>query len=199
MLDGERKATVVQFLYEAKLIGHIKQGVSEPIVVIVSLERANLNGANLNGVHLEMASLVGASLTEAHLEYAILAGANLKGAFLEKAHLTGANLDGANLELTNLSEAHLILASLKGASLKMAILDWARLDGGDFLDGARPDEATMLLDGTVTREQLAQTYSFEGAKLPFDLTPPALSVEASTPKEQARGRSEDAAARADHV
>jgi Pentapeptide repeats (8 copies) len=101
VLRGVRSATVLQFLYEARLIGGIKEegGLSGTIDAIVSLEGAGLLWANL-------------------------AGANLQGANLQWTSLTGANLEGADLTHCK-----------------------------------------------VTREQLAQALSLEGAKLPFDNTP----------------------------
>jgi uncharacterized protein YjbI with pentapeptide repeats len=51
-----------------------------------------LEGANLEGAHLERAVLF-----EAHLERANLIGAHLEYAFCFRAHLEGGNLDGADL------------------------------------------------------------------------------------------------------
>ena len=59
-------------------------------------EGANLEGANLRGANLEGANLRGANLRGANLE-----GANLRGANLEGANLRGADLEGAYLEGTN--------------------------------------------------------------------------------------------------
>jgi hypothetical protein len=73
-LDGNRKARVVQFLYESGLIIE-ERG-------IVDLKGANLSGANLSG-----ANLSGADLSEAHLSEAkgwtkeqLLAADSLEGA-----------------------------------------------------------------------------------------------------------------------
>ena len=76
-LDCERKARVVQFLYESGLITANR--------VIVEFRGADLEGANLSGANLGLATLRGATLR----------GATLDGAFLHGANLNGADLDGA--------------------------------------------------------------------------------------------------------
>ncbi|CAA9455971.1 MAG: Pentapeptide repeat family protein [uncultured Rubrobacteraceae bacterium] len=63
-LDGERKACVLQFLYETDLI------TKDPSVVDLlgaDLGEANLNGANLSGTDLRGVDLNGANLREADL------------------------------------------------------------------------------------------------------------------------------------
>jgi Pentapeptide repeats (8 copies) len=90
VLDGVRKATVLQFLYEAGLIGGVKyegDGKYSTTDAVVSLF-----GANLNGAHLEAADLRRANLNGANLNGASLFGANLNGAHLEVADLEGAHL-----------------------------------------------------------------------------------------------------------
>ncbi len=150
VLDGMRKATVLQFLYEAGLIGGIKQeedDVPRTIDVVVSLFGANLMGVSLMGVNL--------------------AGANLMGTNLCRANLAGANLMGANLIMAVLLKANLHLASLRSAKLIQAALQEANLEGA-ILWGAD------LTNCIVTREQLAQARSLKGAILPFDMTPPPV-------------------------
>jgi hypothetical protein len=173
VLDGTRKATVLKFLYEARLIGGIKReegGVPGTIEAIVSLEGANLREARLEWARLEGAHLEGARLGRANLKGAYLGGANLKGAYLG-----GANLDRAHLDRAHLDRAHLDGASLDGASLERAHLVGADLRWAD------------LTNSKVTREQLAQAKSHEGAKLPFDMTsPPAPEVEGGAQEDQAK-------------
>ncbi len=122
VLDGVRKATVLQFLFEASLIGGIKSigDGSGTYDTVVSLYHADLQGA--------------------HLVDTMLAGAHLNGANLGGAHLEGANLKCANLYGANLGGAHLDGTSLNDADLTKC---------------------------KVTREQLAQVASLEGAKLPL--------------------------------
>jgi len=68
-LNGDRKSSILRFLYEAELID------SEKTVI-------NLGGANLAWANLAWANLVGANLV----------GAYLRGAYLERAWLKGAQL-----------------------------------------------------------------------------------------------------------
>ncbi len=79
-LDPARKTTVVQFLYEARLIevGNHK----------VELVGADLSGANLAGFYLQDANLSGADLS----------GADLSGANLARAALYSVKWDGANFK-----------------------------------------------------------------------------------------------------
>src|SRR3712207_6525576 len=91
-LGGDRKARVVQFLYESGLITKDK-------VIVDLLKGADLHGANLG---------------EAQLSYANLSRANLSEADLSGADLSGADLSGA----TGWTEEQLDLAkSLKGATM----------------------------------------------------------------------------------
>ena len=78
-LDGERKARVLQFLYETGLI--IKDRS------VVDLLGANLVGANLRG-----ADLNGANLREANLHWADLISANLVGTYVGRTDLSGTDL-----------------------------------------------------------------------------------------------------------
>jgi hypothetical protein len=89
-LDGDRKARVVQFLYESGLIP-----VGRPIP-IVDLAGADLGQANLRGANLRGAYLSGAYLSKADLSEADLGGkADLSRAQLIRAYLSGTNLRGA--------------------------------------------------------------------------------------------------------
>jgi hypothetical protein len=63
----------------------------------VSLENAQLNGADLRHANLSGVCLRGARLREAMLEYANLSGADLSYCDLRGAHLENANLVGAIL------------------------------------------------------------------------------------------------------
>jgi hypothetical protein len=104
VLDIFRKATVVLFLYEAKLIGYLDPEDQE-VEGVISLEGANLKKIHLGEVYLEGVDLEGADLEGAYLEGADLTKANLADANLEGAVLYGAWLDGANLsraKLTNI-------------------------------------------------------------------------------------------------
>jgi uncharacterized protein YjbI with pentapeptide repeats len=83
-LDGERKGELIQFLYEAHLIGYTsvdaKSGAVSQTASIVNLygidasqadlTRAYLEGADLEGVDLEGAKFEGADISKANLRYA---------------------------------------------------------------------------------------------------------------------------------
>src|SRR5215207_3286072 len=103
-LDGDRKARVVQFLYESGLIATEHQVL-------------DLSGADLSGAVLSTASLRGANLFEANLE-----GAYLHGAYLREADLSSTDLEGADLSYADLSGAYLYGANLSSANLRAANL-----------------------------------------------------------------------------
>ena len=118
-LDGDRKRSVLQFLYESHLIERRHN--------IVSLQQADLSGTNLSEAFLDEANLYKADLSRANLEGAILSGAILSGAILRDANLSKANLSTANLEEAILSRANLSMAYLRGANAGWAILQGANL------------------------------------------------------------------------
>jgi hypothetical protein len=104
-LDGERKRSILEFLYESDLIRRDRP--------ILDLRNANLFRANLRWADLRRADLVGAYLVDANLSYADLREANLLGADLSYADLSGADLDYEPLD-----EARWLQApSLEGATL----------------------------------------------------------------------------------
>jgi uncharacterized protein YjbI with pentapeptide repeats len=161
-LDTDRKAILLQFLYESNLITGV-----DPIISLnganlsgAFLFRANLNGANLSGAHLYSSLLRGANLNGTDLTDADLSGANLSSAILDNAFLSGANLNFADLSGANLSSAILDNAFLSGADLSFAFLFRANLSDAD-LRGADLSNARNL-----TNQQLAQARSLLGATLP---------------------------------
>jgi uncharacterized protein YjbI with pentapeptide repeats len=101
---------------------NVKDAVIEAVENDISLQGADLQGANLKGADLGEANLWGANLKGADLQ-----GANLKGADLQGANLKGADLQGANLKGADLKEANLKGADLWGANLKGADLGEANL------------------------------------------------------------------------
>ena len=123
-LDGNRKARVLQFLYETGLI--IKDRA------IIDLLGADLREANLSEANLRGANLRGADLSTANLRGADLRGANLRQANLHWADLVSANLSGAYVGKTDLS-----LADLRGADLRnVKELTVGQLDQAYSLEGA---------------------------------------------------------------
>src|SRR5215211_4152226 len=160
-LDGDRKRSVLQFLYESGLI-HKDWGVVS--LELADLREADLSEANLSEADLSWTDLSQANLSEANLSKANLQGANLSGADLSGADLSRANLKGADLSNAVLAEADIGGADLSGANLRKAhfseetILWDADIRGADFsetdprtmrrhLESARGDETTRLPPG----------------------------------------------------
>jgi uncharacterized protein YjbI with pentapeptide repeats len=128
-VDSDRKARVLQFLYETGLIvkGHS----------VVDLLGADLRAANLRGANLRGADLRGADLSRANLGGADLKGADLYGANLREANLHWADLISANLSRAYLGRADLSLADLTGADLRNVMeLTVGQLDQAYSLEGA---------------------------------------------------------------
>jgi uncharacterized protein YjbI with pentapeptide repeats len=73
---------------------------------------ANISGADLHGVRLNMASLWATNFSGANLNDVDLGGADLRGANLSYADLSGAALDGAELTSADLSYADLSGATI---------------------------------------------------------------------------------------
>jgi uncharacterized protein YjbI with pentapeptide repeats len=190
-LDGERKQSVLQFLYESGLIAKNSvvvalgranlngANLSEANLSEANLSEANLNGGDLSQADLSEANLSGAQLVEASLSGADLREADLSRAYLIKASLNEANLSGAYLNRADLSGAHLSKADLSGAYLRKAdliraYLSEANLSGAD-LSGANLSGASMSSPFVsnvrevreVNTERLEQqAKSLEGATMP---------------------------------
>ena len=88
-LDSDRKARVLQFLYETGLINKDRS--------VIDLLGADLRAADLRGVNLRGADLRGANLREANLHWADLISADLSGAYVGRTDLSLADLSGADL------------------------------------------------------------------------------------------------------
>ena len=108
-LEGERKRSVLQFLYESRLITKDHLDTDGPVL---DLEQANLSKACLS-----YARLMGVYLSGADLSYA-----NLREAYLHNADLSRANLMYVNLGAAYLGSATLVLANLSYANLSSAFL-----------------------------------------------------------------------------
>ena len=101
----------------------------------VHLERATLNGAQLNDAFLRSAYLEKTALHWTHLEGASLRSAHFEGASLRWASLTGAYLQEAYLQGADLHAARLQGANLRGAKLAGANLELAFFDSGTNIRG----------------------------------------------------------------
>lgn len=108
ILDGRRKAELLQFLYEARLID------ADPIV--------DLNGADLSGAELDEASLVGAELRGVYFNRASIRDANLRKIDVRGSDFSDANLADADLRQAKLAQARLDRTNLAGALLEDAEL-----------------------------------------------------------------------------
>jgi hypothetical protein len=176
-LDGERKGSVLKFLYES---GLIHKGIP-----VINLHGADLSFANLNGTHLHGADLSLANLRSADLSRAGLGEADLHGVDLSFANLRSANLSFANLSFANLEEATLSRADLHGADLSSANLNGANLRASDLgaanlskanLNAAHLDmtnfsvadlRETNLKDAIgTTIEELEEAKSLQDATMP---------------------------------
>jgi uncharacterized protein YjbI with pentapeptide repeats len=189
-LDADHQGSVLQFLYESRLITEYKVNTHPKfdvtVEVVLELHGADLSEANLIGIslsgsdqytaepivaNLSLTNFSGANLSRAGLDRATLIMADLFGANLSSAtmmesnlhwaNLSGANLSGSYLFRANLGEVDLTEADLSGADLSEAYLGLANLSGAD-LSGANLSGATG-----VSNEELArQAASLEGATMP---------------------------------
>jgi hypothetical protein len=130
-LDGDRKARVVQFLYEAGLIAK-----GRPIV--------DLAGGDLRGTNL-----FGANLREADLRRTYRREADLSSADLSSADLYDANLREANLSSADLSSADLSSAYLFGANLRRAYLSSADLSGATGITNEKLGQEARSFKGAT--------------------------------------------------
>jgi uncharacterized protein YjbI with pentapeptide repeats len=157
-LDGSRKGSVVQFLYESGLIARHRTILDESGLIEKHRPVVELTGANLNGVLLSEAILPGVDLSGSLLE-----GVNLNDAFLSGANLNRAHLDGAVLSHTDLNGANLYRAHLNGANLSDADLSGADLSEADL---SNADLSNAQLSYANPKEQLGQAKSLKGATMP---------------------------------
>jgi hypothetical protein len=161
-LGGDRKARVVQFLYESGLITKDK-------VIVDLLKGADLRGADLRGANLSEAGLSEANLSEAGLSYANLSKADSQGARLIKADLSHADLGDAKLSLADLGDAKLSKANLRGAGLSGADLSGADLSGAtgwteEQLDLAKSLKGATMPDGQKYEDWLESKANAEDRK-----------------------------------
>jgi uncharacterized protein YjbI with pentapeptide repeats len=163
-LDGRRKGLLLQFLYEAGLVGSLEAAGGAGKQAVVPLNGANLRGADLCGANLSGINLSRANLERSRLGGTFLRGADLSGANLSQANLHGADLTGANLCGANLGNAYLTRTNLIRADLSRADLHQAYLRGAN-LSGANLGE-TDLESARVMPQQLARAGSLRGATLP---------------------------------
>jgi uncharacterized protein YjbI with pentapeptide repeats len=168
--DGDRKARIVQFLYEA---GLLTKGFAVLDLTAADLSGACLGGANLvdsdvHGANLSGARLAGADLRGADLRGADLSGSDLRGADLREANLDGGTCTGVDLSGANVSEANLSGCDLSGADLSEANLSGADLSTVD-LSGANLNKADLhnarLVEAQLYKTDLRKASRLHGADL----------------------------------
>jgi hypothetical protein len=133
-LDGGRKGALLQFLYEAELIGSVEpiDDASRQLPIIHIGEAGDLRGLVLSrttmwGIDLKLADLNEANLRGLDLYGAILQGVDLSGAVLLGVNLCKADLRAANLRDVKVSESVFVDADLRNADLGGADLEGAYL------------------------------------------------------------------------
>jgi uncharacterized protein YjbI with pentapeptide repeats len=114
LLDGKRKAQVLQFLYEARLID------ADPII--------DLNGADFRDAFLDEATLSKAELRGVYFPGASIRHATLSGADLRGSDFSNVDFDGSNLTDVRFVQARLDGADLRTATLKNTDLSEVNLD-----------------------------------------------------------------------
>ena len=152
-LDPNRKGLLVQFLYEAHLIGFLNKNFKlQPAIIALNnaiLDSANLQFTFLRGVDFRGAILEDADLENADLAYATLGcidvGPTVGTSLSQCALLAGANLSEANLSKTTMGATAFIDANFKHANLS---------------------DANLSESFDLSQEQLDQVDSCEGAILP---------------------------------
>ena len=191
-LDGDRKATVLQFLFESGLInkGNPIIALSGADLTQANLSNAKLRQAELSKVDLTNADLRGADLCGANLPYSIMRGLDLGDTILLGASLAGADLSGVRLGGSGLTDTNFITAKLVGADLSeadlsanplyassAALLNGADLTGADLsyanltgvnLNAATLDKAILVranLTGAILMAAYATGANFTGATL----------------------------------
>jgi hypothetical protein len=172
-LDGGRKGSLINFLYESKLILREQS--------IIDLHDANLNNANLWNANLSNADLSGAFLMDAFLGPANLSHAKLIGTRFYNANLGATNMSGADLSNAAMSSSHLKFANLRDATLTAAYMREADLTGAELNDadlrmvnlrGAKISSTNFsgaILIGVIgfTNEELEkQAKSLKGTTMP---------------------------------
>jgi hypothetical protein len=161
-LDGERKKSLLQFLYEAQLINREKMPLKWE-------ETQELGPDGPTQFDDRIVGLSGADLTSADLRYITLSNAALNGAILENADLRNAKLNGVDLGGAYLSGADLRDADLRGALLVNADLqrkEELKLSSADLKDADLTGADLRGVKG-VNKEKLeAQAKSLKGATMP---------------------------------
>jgi uncharacterized protein YjbI with pentapeptide repeats len=148
-LDGDRKAVVLQFLHESKLIDK-----DTPIIDLngadlshANLSKLNLRNANLSNIDLSSTNLSETELYGADLSNSILRNMDLRTTGLSGADLSGTDLSSVDLGGSYLSETNLINAKLIGADMRGVYLTTGLL-------GKDPSPAALMNGADLTDANL---------------------------------------------
>ena len=133
----------------------IKNRWSGSIIIEANKYTSIRDAVEENKADLEGANLEGANLTDADLAGAYLGDADLAGAYLGGAYLAGADLIGANLRGADLGGADLIGANLRGADLGGANLRGAYLGDADLIGAKNYHSSHAIFSELIRREKLA--------------------------------------------
>lgn len=117
-LDADRKAQVLQFLYEAEMLR------APPTITLV-------------GADFSYGSFDEATLANAEVRGAYFNGATFRGANLRDADLRGCDFTGVDFSSADLTGANLRQTTLHKAITKTATLTNVDLEGADFLNARR--------------------------------------------------------------
>lgn len=123
-LDSARKGYLIQFIYNAKLIGSYDYHSQKTISPILNLASAPLDGADFSGIDLHGADFSSASLRDTNLSFSNLSYANLSYANFARANLKGTSLTDADLSIVrNLTQQQLDqVSSCGGATLPSGLI-----------------------------------------------------------------------------
>lgn len=146
ILDGDRKALLLRFLYQTKLI--------EKNRVVIDLSGADLSYANLSG------SDEGGNRDRTFMSYLSLSEAVLFGVNLSNANLREAKLNGAILRMADLTNADLSDADLIKADLRCTTLIDVNLSNTNFI------EANLSGATGLNEKQLSSVRTLKGATGP---------------------------------
>jgi uncharacterized protein YjbI with pentapeptide repeats len=130
-LDPDRKAELMRFLYQTKLISNDTR--------IINMTEDDVHGAHMANIDIRDTYLVGINLSGADLHRAILSDATLTF-----ANLTNANLANTNFQASDMHNVILTGANLAGANLRDAI----GLNS-DLLEHVRSLAGAIMPDGSI--------------------------------------------------
>ena len=163
-LDGQRKAYLIQFLYEAELLAHNRSPLD--------LSGAELNKIDLSGRKLDNISLSGALLRETNFSQTSLSHSNLNdvqltGASFFACQASGSSFIGANLIHTNFEEGIFIKTTFDKSDGSQSNFTEAVLPGATFTQARLTNTSWGLIKGHSIRFDQAnlENADLNGASL----------------------------------